>query len=409
MTILRGEQEAPQVAAATAITGVEFTPPDVPERVHGRYPTVARKSGRFVKMSQVRGEINPSNEDLKASIERTGLLNPIDVAHMSEAALIEYIDFVNQVWGSSTSIEDFVDQREPDGTYYLIIAGHSRHQAIEQLEQEGRIDEWLIEAKVHEITSPEDIIQIQLDENIHTQPPRERRAVALVEAYKWGVVTGKWSTQKEFLETRGDIGQSALYEALAFENLPPDVRNFVLGGKMSYAAGIELGKAAEDLREHIRFQAKIVDEEETAEQTELINTRLLIKLVIETNNIINKKMNSTAAEKRIRAWRKTMRHEMAIASDETGDDNTLFGDLELFTSKQILDQDLKKDRDELAQFVRKYGTTPGSWAMDMIALNTPLVAPETVEQALFDFEDSIKKGAQLIGRPAVVGALLSSE
>jgi hypothetical protein len=406
----RVHQEQEHGKAAAAVDGaIREAPPYTPELVHGHYETVALTSGEYVKMSQVRGEINPSNDDLKASILRTGLINPIDVAHLSEASLVEYISFVNQIWGAKSLIKDFTPQQQSEGSYYLIIAGHSRHQAIEELEQEGRSGTYRIEAKVHGVTSPDDIIQIQLDENIHTQPPRERRAVALVEAYKWGVVSGKWSTQKEFLSTRGDIGRSALYEALAFENLPPVVRNFVLSGKMSYTAGIELGKSAQDLRDYICYKANIDAGKETLEQTALIDERHLIKLVIETNTIINKKMNSTAAQKRIRSWRTNMQREMTDSRDGKNKKDTSLFEYDLYTPQQILDQDLHEDRKELAEFIRRYSRFPGTFAMDMIALNKDVVPQEVVDQALLDFKISVQNGARLVGHPAVVRTYLSEE
>ncbi|MDB5160104.1 MAG: hypothetical protein JWO99_367 [Candidatus Saccharibacteria bacterium] len=368
------------------------------ERVHGRFERVELFAIEYVKMSQVRGEKNTVSEELKDSIERTDLLNSIDVAHLDEVTLAEYISFVNEVWGSDTSIEEFADKRRPDGTYFLVIAGHSRHQAITELEEEGRIPIYPLEAKVHNVTTPEQIIQIQLDENIHSQPPRERRAVAIVETYEWGVRQGKWKTQKEFLAHNRNVGKSVLSEALSFSHIPPHIRNFILAGKAAYNTGIELGKTGADIKEHILFRMKKKENKLTVKQREKVAQLLDERLTIEMNFILNHKLNSTAAEKRLRAMRARLQRDMIVDEDEKQKrENTALFDLDLKTSDEILDEELAMARKEITEYLRIYSKTPSTSAAELIQLHREIIDPDLYEAVTHDFQVSVDKAARMVG------------
>ena len=226
------------------------------ERVHGRYERIELFSNQFVKLAQIRGERNTVSEELKADIVHQGLINPVDVVRIDESLLVDYIDFVNRVWSSSSVLDDFSTQRNEDGTYHLLVAGYSRHLAIEEAEDEGLMARYPIEAKVHSAESIWDIVTIQSSENIHSTPPKERRAIALVEAYELGLAEGRWTNQQEYIDsTEGnETTMHALQEAQSFSRLPPRVRNLVFDGTIPFSAGVQIGRSVGVIREYLAVQ-----------------------------------------------------------------------------------------------------------------------------------------------------------
>jgi hypothetical protein len=373
-----------------------------PERPHGSFERIEIAASQLVKVDQIRGEKNVIATELKESIYNTGLINGIDVARMDHDALVEYIEFVNVTWNANSSIEDFVLYQQSDSMYYLVIAGHSRHAAILDLEREGRLlADWPLEVKVHTVSSPEDIIAIQLAENEHSQPPRERRATAIIETYEWGLHKGKWKTQAEFLKQEDHkVTKSFLSEALSYHNLPGDVRNYVLSGHLSYTAGVELGKAAYDTRKYLIAKARIDEATMSDEETALLDQALMIQMVVKTNHILNTRMNTSAAEKHIRAWRKQMVNEMALAAEvQDSDVTSLFDELEfdLFGADDLLRQDIERGRLAIAEFSREYARRPTSAAEAYIELNAEIIGGDITEKILADLKKASDAASRKIG------------
>jgi hypothetical protein len=221
--------------------------------VFGEHPLVELPIDQLVRLPQVRSGLNPELPELKSSIQAHGLLNPIDVAQMDQAELETYIDFVNRTWRTNVSLEAYEGQRQADGSFYLVIAGHSRAEAIFQLQQDDEAGrEYGLVAKVHAATTPEEIIELQLSENIHSKPPQERRAMAIVETYRYGLENGMWSNKAEFLrQSGGKFGRRVLDEAIGFSQLPPEARDFVFSGHLTYSAAVSLGTASDTLMEYV--------------------------------------------------------------------------------------------------------------------------------------------------------------
>ena len=227
--------------------------PAAERKVFGEHQLVELPVGQLVRLPQVRSGLNPELPELKASIRAHGLLNAIDVARMDQAELGTYIDFVNRTWRTDVSLDDYQAQLQPDGRFYLVIAGHSRAEAISQLQQEeGDGCEYGIVAKVHSASTPEEIIELQLSENIHSKPPQERRAMAIVETWQYGLENGMWRSKAEFLrQSGGKFSRRVLDEAIGFSQLPPEARDFVFSGNFSYSAAVALGLASDTLMEYV--------------------------------------------------------------------------------------------------------------------------------------------------------------
>lgn len=382
-----------------------------PEIVYGSYETVKLPARSYVKMSQVRSERNRVTNELKDSLLNSGLglISQLHVARMTPDGLAEYVDFVNHVWNSNTNFEQFTYQQQSDGFFYLIIDGHSRHQAIEELEEEGKIPPAIIVSNVHNVNSPEEIIQLQMHANIHSQPPRERRAIAIVESYEWGLATGRWTSQSDYIKKHHNVSATVLSEALAFSNLPKEVRDYVFANRIPYAAGVALGAAAPDFRNDIIRKTNLTSDV-TPEQTEVLEKTVKTLLMVEVQRILEAKLNSTAAEKRIRSIREQMRRKLE-AADNAHDDSqsheqgALF-ELGLKSSEELLAEELASSKQALVSYLRHYSRTPSSAAADLIELASPLVDPDTAREIYADFTYNLDRARRHIGSRSTLAAVI---
>ena len=377
------------------------------ERVHGRYKTATIFTDEIVVLSQIRPGQNSAFTELQESVKRE-LLNQIDTIYVNETELEEYTEFTNSLWSSTNKISDFENSRQPDGFYYLLSAGFTRLSAIKSLEERGPenggLHKYPMDVKVHPDNSIEAYLQRQIDENVKTNPPIERRAMAIAELYYWGVRHGRWSNQKEFSDSNGTMSKGIVSEALAFANLPKGVRAFVMLKQMGFAAAIKLGRVAPTFEDYIYFKAKIIKGEADDDQLKVIEESLRSRLHIEANHLAKKRLNSTASEKRLGSIRDVLLAEMAAARAGGPDDEAVLieiEELDMYSPNDLLKQMEARDKAEMAGIMSGYGKTPGSWAKAMIELNSPYVDPELVELALRDFQESAQEAARALGRPAV--------
>ncbi|RYF28935.1 MAG: hypothetical protein EOO17_03420 [Chloroflexi bacterium] len=379
--------------------------PDTPEFIHGQYETVQLYSDQFVKVSQIRGERNKVSSQLKNSIVAHGLMNPIDVACMSRESLDAYIQFTNETWNAGASIDDFDSQQMAEGQYYLVIAGHSRHEAIDQAEQEGLIAPALINAKVHAVEGVWDIIGLQTAENISSVPPQERVAVAAVEAYNWGVSQGQWSTVGEFLvKNDTNLSNDTLRDALHFQSMPLEARNFVLSGVMKYTSGVELGKSMDTVSKYVAMQNGYdgTDDARLAEGT--VERKAFEEAVTETvirraNHVVLKKLNATAGKLHISAWRKDM--EAMLRERQGGEAGML--DLEMATPQEQLEIYRRGVRSEISKQVGEMSRMTAEQYAEAIKLNQTIVGTAESERRLDEMEQSLEKVLRGIGGRSIRG------
>lgn len=302
------EKAAPSYDDDVDIAGHEDTTPEI---ILGRYETIVLPPANLIALSQVRGERNVVTDELKESILRSGLINQPDVSLMSYEAMYEYIAFTNHTWGAEANIEQFADRRLPDGRYPLLNAGHSRHQAILELIKEGKLPgNVLLELKISPSESVWDIVQRQIDENISSQPPKERRAMALVEAYSYGLHKGWWSSESEFIaiqnEAGVDVTKGPLEQALKYARLDSRVRNFILSGQIPYTAGVEMGATNDILTEYIARSNGyngLSDSNLTPERRKLIADAVTVEFDIICNHITKNRLTATASMKHIQGKR----------------------------------------------------------------------------------------------------------
>jgi hypothetical protein len=385
---------------------------DTPERAHGEWPIVRMYVGQFVKLSQIRGGKNKVSQRLKESIVGKGLLNQIDSANVTEELLAEYIDFTNRTWKAETSIDDFAHQRLDDGTYQLVVGGHTRFEAIDEAEQEGLLPPREIIAKDHEVNSVMDIIALQQDENIHSTPAIERGALAAVEAYRWGLEKGQWSNTREFLARyQGpEVKSKTLRDALYFHELPRDVMMFALTGKVDMAVGIELGKTMSTLREYTAAKCGYKEEDERllpgSEDAVLLDKSVFEELMGRVSNIAKSRMNSTAGKAHVKAWRD---HMAGILAQKRGEAPAQTLDFEMVSPQQQLEiymRGLESERDQLIAEIEK---KPAADYADIISLNQRLIGRKRTEAARARMETSLKGTLSTLGRGGLNGEALADD
>lgn len=387
-----------------------------PERVHGRHETVELYADEFIKLSQVRPGKNPILEELKDSIERVGLLNSIDVARMDGPLLEEYIEFTNRVWGASRSMDEFAHLGE-DGFYYPLVAGHTRHQAIEELEEEGRIEQYPIQTKVHTVHTVEDVLELQLGENLHSVPSMERRALAAVEHFTFGIMKGKWTSQDDYFAKHPErkMDKGVLRDGLEISYLPGNLQDYVFTKKVSFATGIELAKTARVLKKHVEFLkgAKFDDMDEETRKT--AEDHIVRKLNLLAAKIAEKRLNAPAAKKVLAAERQRMNNEMfppqeegARATDapdqeaavvEFHEDSTLF-DI-MIAPEDTFEREMRETKQELRDLLHRYGNSPSTFAFELIELAGSVVDEETMQEVRADYEKSLRVGSKLLGKSSL--------
>lgn len=194
---------------------------------------------RLCVLPQVRKIANTRIKELADDIRVNDTIHAISVARLDYEEFQKHIEFINQLWHKNIKIEDYTSY---DDLYYVVIAGHSRLAAIKLVEKEDGIEqEW--EVKIHHVKTSREILSLQLGENIHEAINQERRAIAIVETYRFGLMNGEWKTKEEFIKQhKNKFSSKVLNEALTFAELPRNIQEYIFSGLIFYKVGVELGK-----------------------------------------------------------------------------------------------------------------------------------------------------------------------
>lgn len=248
--------------------------------IYGEYEYTNIDIEKLIALPQVRKQKNDKIDELVESIKQNGLINPIDVAIMDYDNFKKHIDFINNLWKTNINCDLYPTI---DNLYYVIIAGHTRYQAICKIANEQNSNPKIC-AKVHKAKTSEEILSIQLDENIHKEPRIEERAIAIIECYNCGLQTSKWNNEEEFVnENKHKFSRNILNDALAFTNLPFEVQAYILNGNTYYQAGVELGKISSLISKYINAS---LGDNHTLEE---FNESLKIEYAIILSNLLKKK------------------------------------------------------------------------------------------------------------------------
>ncbi len=241
--------------------------------VFGEYEYVIIDLDKLVVLPQVRKKKNEKIDEMADSIEDRGLINPLDVARLNKEELQSHINFISSLWRENIDINSFLPI---DGFYYVVIAGHTRLDALRHnAKTHNRKDQ--VSIKIHPVKSSEEILAIQLDENIHSEPKIEERAIAIIETYRLGIEIGRWNNKEEFIKkNKNKFSRRILNDALLFADLPLEAQEYVFARNIPYNIGVELGRVKPLIR---KYEADFEEIESNIEKNiKLHYGRLLIKI-----------------------------------------------------------------------------------------------------------------------------------
>jgi len=197
-------------------------------------------------------------EELKDSLEFDGQINAINVARLTEKQFQKHLDFINGVWKREVKIQDY---KPYNGHYYIVIAGHRRLTGIRSLEWET------CEIKRHFIHDSKDILRIQLAENTYAGIKVEERAIAIIENYRYDILTGKVLDKEDFIrQNQAKFSRRVLHDALAFADLPVEVQEYIFNNNIHYAVGVELGKLKPLI---VKYETDQLPEQEQVDEAKL--------------------------------------------------------------------------------------------------------------------------------------------
>lgn len=292
------------------------------DRVLGEHPVRLLSADCIVTLPQVRTNKNSKTEELADSIDTNGLINQVDVALMAPEQLAQHLDFINHLWKTNVNLGDY---GEPtlDGYYPVLIAGHSRLAAIKLKEEQTGRKTGLF-AKIYDDVSSGQFITLQLAENIHEEPREEDRAVAIVESYRYGMMTGKWSSPREFLAASGNefrFNKKDLEAAIAFSELPQEIRDRVPSGMLYYESAVGLGKNLRLIRE---YEAYRLGKSGTPEEIEECYCLELLRLVNSLSEIrISSKGTPKKARQFLNGQIKSKQDSLASPDEKAEEDQTM--------------------------------------------------------------------------------------
>lgn len=376
------------------------------ELSNGEFETEHMYADKLVKLSQIRGTKNKVSAQLKESIRHDGLMNSIDCVRMSENLLGEYIAFTNEVWGGDVSLADLADMRLDDGTYRLVAAGHTRHDAFLELENDAvdPIRRKPMQIKIHDANTVEDIIRLQQAENIHSTPPRERVAMAEVESFLWGQKNGRWSSVDDYVNQRSGVKKRQMRQSLAFHTMPKEARDFIFTSTLPYAAGVEIGKTMGILKDYLAVKSGFDGVNDPRLTANAETTGQLVELmkdesIKQCNILVMHGYSSTVGQAKITAWRRNMAERL----DEHRGRNQQEPVLELeFVGP---DEQLRILRKEVHRDVRKQlqemTKRPTAHVVEALRLNACIVGGEEVGVLIGELEGELRHSLSKIGASTV--------
>lgn len=331
----------------------------------------------LVTLSQTRHAKNRAASEIKESIAKE-LHNAILVARLTQDDFIGYVNFINEIWRVNN--DPAAAPVTEDGHVYLVIAGHTRVEAIRELADQRRLEGLpqvpggaIVYSKIYENMTPEQIIAVQLDENIYHAPAKERAAMAIVETYLWGLNIDKWSNRAEFLRANNNkFNYSMINDALCFIELPPHIRDFVLEGAISYQAGVELGKTLPIYRDYLLakyFKSKTINQLNPEELSEF-EEGTLDWLGLQVAELQRGKFNITITRSRYESKRQELIAQLPSGVLDGQPEPVLFEMADPLADWRLVRRQL---RDRHAGLVRELASDPLRQAATLVSLHVEML------------------------------------
>lgn len=405
----------------TVIGGDKIHAPleNIPEylrpREYGKKEYLPVELNSTIRVSQQRGTHNPAFNSIKESIKNGDIINSPDIAYLKRDSLKSYLAFINKVWGDTHHIDQY--HADAEGYYHLVIAGHTRVEAMIELEDE-RLKQAAVEgfdvsvlppatihSKIYRDLEPEDILALQMDENLHEKPSQERTALAMVETYLYGLEVGKWRTKKEFIEANErKFSQDSLNKALVFAELDQTTRDYVFTGAVKYGPVVELAKTVKAHRRYIRmryFEARSV-EDLSPEELDEIEVEIKQWNAAEIAYLQKRKLTVQKCKDRFEKYRK----EWEEFTPGQGSQDSLF----LVDPTREWRDARAHTRNTLRQRVREIAALPLSGAFQALQLHVQVMDPNSdegkemltiLESGVRQFEGKLTKVVSTVGSTAV--------
>lgn len=423
--------------STVSATEAEVFPGDAPEfQLHlvdfDRVGEVSRLSpNMYIEMptgflnafGQQRNGRNEIQGALTDSLEE-GQIHAISVVMASDELTEEYRQFTNKTWGANVQPEDLKPMSDADpfypGMYAILCAGHSRTDGIRELARRAGAnpDTALIEARIHEVKTIEDILRIQIAENIHAQPSPDRGLRAVAEMYLFQKERNHGQPpEKAAFRRRYKLSEQTLSDAINYVQLPLYIRNLTDDDGLPFGIIKEFARARQVIVDNAEYLADRdprftvsadtpADERSTRNNSraekidELVRNELmyLMKGVHERGAGAGK--NILSARNFIKGHAKGLRDkitsrdpgELVMAQTLFEDPETLEGRLkfygaqvqeyvrQMFTAEQLKQNTLARSLARLAEAGIEAGSTDGVLKTIEAALALARAAvPETVE------------------------------
>lgn len=225
--------------------------------------------------AQHRDGSNPIQQELNSSIAEHGVDSPILTTIADRRLLEEYIEFTNDTWGGEVDIDDCVPYDEAQGTFVLLVAGHSRltgcevHAAHLGVEPE----QYPTYVRVKDLRTVDEIVACQVRENIHSASPPQNVAKAIAESWllqkRREAEGADRVTKKEFAKGHR-VSMKTLSDALHYVELPREIRQLSEERILPFSVAVEIGRASATVKEWAGLKAGKPEDAVDLHRTELI-------------------------------------------------------------------------------------------------------------------------------------------
>lgn len=191
-------------------------------------------------------------DDLASSIEQvdidTGevsfdLYNPLLAAHLTAEQTADYLRDHREFYGeeAETLIEDLTPQ--PDQTYVVLVAGHRRKRAIEQLSHQYNLGSPEVRVNLRSGMSFEEGLVAQIRENTYEKIAPEETAKNIEQYYRYLQNSDPSKKPKiSTLSAKTGLSESTVRSGLKFMRLPEPIRDIMseYPGTISYSVLVQM-------------------------------------------------------------------------------------------------------------------------------------------------------------------------
>lgn len=198
-------------------------------------------------LTQVRKTVT-GIEHLVSNMDELGNLEPMLLVRYTRRQALEYLRLINEEWGTNHEIADLVSS-DNSRTFYIIIAGHRRLNAIRQLGWKS------VEVRCCSNIDPVVALFIQLSENLHMPVPRCEEAIGRIRLYLLVLrQRGGSFTLREYSAYVG-VSVDQLRDELKFVHLPEEIRRAAEDGEIPFSIAVEFDRLIKEWEANERVRS----------------------------------------------------------------------------------------------------------------------------------------------------------